>query len=193
MRYDTHTNKRDNMASTLTVEDILDVDKFTAEIEEDIEDLNEAMRKQTSRAAYYGMLHAKSKTQSARIDRAVRAVEASLKVNHRALLRKAAEDLAEEEGGKPERITADMVESAVYTDARMLNLTSIQAAAQEVEMVCRVAYDAFRTRRDMLVSLGHLTREQMRSAPLVREAQGTVEEYRKRRESRGSAPVQTPN
>jgi hypothetical protein len=177
----------------LSLDEFIDVEVFTQEISEDITDLNEAMRKQTSRAAYYGMRAASAKTQAARIDNIVKATEAKLKVEHRRLLTEEAVKLAEDEGGKPERITAEMVQSAVFTDPRMLKLLQIQLEADEIKTVCNVASDAFRTRRDMLKSLGHLAIEQMRGP--MRMTGGTTDplkaadEYRARRAARGGGAI----
>lgn len=178
------------MTSSLSIEEFIDVDQFAAEITADISDLNEEFRTITARTAYYAIQAAKAKTQANRIENIVKATEAKLKVEHRKSLTKAAQDVAEEDGGKPEKITADMVNSAVYTDPRMLRLLDIQLKADEVRTVCNAAVDAFRTRREAAKSLGHLTTEQMRSQMRITGQQtaqsvsNSREEYRKRRASR---------
>ena len=147
----------------LQIDTFIDVDQFTTEINEDISDLTEAMRTQTARCAYYGFKHVEAKSQQKAVDRIVKATEAKLKVEHRKLLTAAALEEVEGTNDKPMRITADIVDAAVHTDLRMLKLLGIQQDADEVEMVCRVAVDAFRTRQQMLISLGHLTRDQMKT------------------------------
>ena len=169
----------------LEIVEFIDIGIFQTEIAEDMNDLNEAMRKLPERAAYYATLAAKARTQSMKIDNIVKSQEAKYKVEHRRLLTEAAIELAEQEGGKPERITTDMVNSAVYSDPRMLKLMDIQLHAEEVKMVCNVAAEAFRTRRDMLKSMGHLAIEEMRKAVRVQRPSDAIDEYRARRAARG--------
>lgn len=179
-------------ANPLSLQEFIDVEAFSKEIDDDMGDLNEAMRTQTARAAYYGMKHAQAKRQKGRIDNIVKATEAKLRKELRKKLVEEAQEIANEEGGKPERITKDMVDAAIFTDARMIKLLNIQLEADEIENVCKVAYDAFRTRREMLVSMGHLTREQMRSQLAMREGLDTknsIASYKQRRAARGAGPI----
>ena len=173
-----------NPTTPLQVLPIIDVEKFTSEIMEEITDLTSAMRTQTARAAYYGIKSSEAKKQAARIDLHVKAVTAALNKHHRAELQKAAADDAEQNGGKPERITADMVQSAVLTDPRMMKLLNIQLEADEVAEICKVAYFAFKTRQEMLTSMGHMTRAQMQTNLTIRSAKDNVERYRQRRAGR---------
>lgn len=177
-------------SNPLHIEEFIDVEAFTAEIGADLNDLNEAMRTLPARAAYYSMRAASARTQAARIENLVKATEAMLKKEHRKKLTEAALEIAEAEGGKPERVTAEMVEAAVFTDLRMTRLLAIQLHADEVKTVCQVAADAFRTRRDMLKSLGHLATEQMRSAMRINSSDAdAINNYRQRRAQRGGGSI----
>jgi len=170
--------------------EFIDVDIFEQEINEELVDLNDAMRRLPERAAFYALRAAKARTQASKVDNLVKAIEAKLKTIHRKKLTDAATALADEEGGKPERITADMVNSAVFSDPNMLKYLDIQLQSDEIKNVCMVASDAFRTRREMLKSLGHLSIEQMRATG--RPDQGrdeAIAKYKERRAARGGGTM----
>lgn len=178
--------------SPLSLQEFIDVDEFTAEINADIGDLHEALRTQPARASYYAFRKASASTQRKRIERIVKATEAKLKKEYRKSLVEEAQELAEEEGGKPQRISNDMVESAVYTDSRMLKLTDVELQAIEIESVCRVAHEAFRTRCDMIKSLSILTGQEMRMgvSPNLHKTKGeSRKEYLDRRDKRGGGDM----
>jgi len=168
----------------MDIETFIDVDEFVKEIEEPIEDLTEAMRTQTARAAHYSMKATKAKKQRDRVALIVKTIEAQLTKTCRQALMKAANDLAEEENTKPERITADMVKAEVALHPVMRSWLEKQIDADEVYSVCKAAYDAFYTRREMLTSMGHMTREQMRANLTIRGAAETTKGYRERRAER---------
>lgn len=162
----------------------IDIAQFTTEVNEELSDITEAMRTQTARAAWYGICHSKSKRQKNKIELTVKAVQAKLMTKHRRLLMDEAVKLAEEEGGKPERITVDMVQSAVALDRDMIKWQQVQLEADEIESVCRVAMDAFRTRSSMIVSLGNLTRDQLKTNIQIQSARDAVSGYDQRRAGR---------
>jgi hypothetical protein len=156
----------------MNIEQIIDVDKFTQEIQEEINDLDEAFRTQTGRAAYYAMLYAKAQKQADDVELRVKLVEAQLTKIMREKLNEAARQLADEEGSKPERITVDMVKAEVLLHPEMRKWLQMQIDADEIKRVCAAASDAFRTRREMLTSIGMLTREQMRANFTIQGAKG---------------------
>lgn len=171
----------------MQIENIIEVDQFTKEIQEEISDLTEAMRTQTARAAYYAMLYAKARKQSDDVGLLVKLIEAKLTKVMRERLNEAAKQLAEEESSKPEKITVDMVKAEVLLHPEMRKYLQMQIDADEIKGVCAAASDAFRTRREMLTSLGHLTREQMRTNLTIqgqRDGGSVRERYRQRTAAR---------
>jgi len=159
--------------TALQIDPLIDVERFTADISENQDDISEAMRKQTGLAAFYGMQHAKAKKQAAHYDLLLKTLRAKLAKRYRQQIIDA-ED-------KP---TVSAVNDLVETDNQYLKIAKLKMDADEVESICRVAYEAFRTRRDMLTGLGHLTREQMRGQLLTTEASSAVDRYRNRRQAR---------
>lgn len=163
---------------------IIDVDAFVSEVEEPIDDIMDAMRTQTSRMAFYSMKKAEARRQRDKVGLIIKAVEAQLTKTCRAQLVTAANKLAEEENTKPERITADMVKAEVALHADMRKWLEVQLEAEEIYSVCMAAYETFRTRSDMIQSLGHMTRAQMQTGLVIESAKKTASSYKARRAER---------
>jgi hypothetical protein len=172
------------------LDSIIDIDEFVTLINADIaSDLTEAMRTQTGYAATYAVHAASARRQAADIDLNVKLIDAKLTKVMREKLNEGARQLAEEEGSKPEKITVDMVKAEVMLHPEMRKWLQMQIDADEIRAVCNAAADAFRTRREMLTSLGHLTREQMRTNLTIQgQSSGSSvrERYRQRNEARES-------
>ncbi len=168
----------------MQLDPFIDIDLFTKEINEDIHDLTEAMRTQTARAAFYGAMNARAEKQLATVKRTLKLIEAQLTKTLRAKLVKAEQELAEQENRKVEKITVDMVRAEVDLHPEARKWGGLMIEAEEIQAICRVAYDAFRTRREMLVSLGHLTREQLRTDVRIQSAKDAADGYRTRRAAR---------
>lgn len=168
----------------MKLEPFIDVDEFVVEITADITDVTEAMRTHTARAAHYSMQATKAKRQKDRVALTVKSVEAALKKSYRKKLIEAANELAEETQSKPERITADMVETEVALDPNMRKWLEMQIDADEIYAVCKAAYDAFYTRREMLTSVGHMTRAQLQTGLIIEDAKKSAESYKARRAAR---------
>lgn len=168
----------------MNLDPCIDVDQFSAEINESLDDLTEAMRTQTARAAFYGIGHSKAKRQQQKVALIIKTVEAQLTKKHRKALNDAAIAEADATGTKPEKITVDMVKSEVALDNDMRKWALVQMEADEIETVCRVAYDAFKARREMLTSLGLLARDQLKTNMQITSARSAIDGYRARRAAR---------
>lgn len=158
----------------------IDVDVFTTEVQDELSDLTAAMQTQTARTAYYGMQYAGAQKQAKKVKLIASSVEAQLTSTYRKKLEAAARDEVEESNKPPVRITAEMVKSAVHLDANFIKYAQLQIDADEIEQVCRVAYDAFKTRRDMLISLGQLSRAQLSGNATVAGAVQAAARHRQR-------------
>ena len=171
----------------------IDAAVFLKEIEEDQDNLSEAMRKQTSMTAYYGLQHSKARKQKAKVELAVGTMEAQLTKLMRAKLIQSAATDAELSSSKVEKVTIDQVKAEVAIHKSMRELYAYQIDANEIEAVCRVCYDAFRVRRDMLTSQGLLAREAMKTNQTIAAAREEVQgSYTARRAARRSQPGTTP-
>lgn len=170
-----------------SITEYLDIEKFTQEVNEDMSDLTAAMRTQTARAAYYGVLLSQARTQESKAALIAKSLEARLTKRYRESLTKQMQQEADDAGvKKAERVTIDMVKAEVALDPQMMVIESKLLQAQEIKNICQVAYDAFRTRRDMIVSLGHMTRAEMNSKlqGITNTANENKEEYQRRRAQR---------
>ena len=79
-----------------------------------------------------------------------------------------------------------MVRAEVALHPEMRKWLELQIDADEIYSICKAAYDAFYTRREMLTSMGHMTREQMRANLTIKSAQDNMSDYRQRRAARQS-------
>jgi hypothetical protein len=123
--------------------------------------------------AYYGIQHAGAAKQLDRVKLIEKTTLASFNKQMRI-------DMTAR-GEKPSAASV-MDEVCLMPVAKTLALAVIDAT--EVERICKVAYDAFRTRRDMLVSLGNLKRAEMQTALQIRGAQDEIKGYGERRSGR---------
>jgi hypothetical protein len=167
------------------LEEFIDIDEFTALMNADLsEDLMGAFIKQSGYAATYSVKAASARRQCADIDLNVKLIDAKLTKVMREKLTKAERELADEEGRKPEKITVDMVRAEVMLHPEMRKWLQLQIDADEIRAVCNAAHDAFRTRREMLTGIGHLTRESMKTNIQIKSAQEQAQGYRARRAAR---------
>jgi len=177
------TPKRNYSADGL--DEFIDIDEFTALITSDMaDDLMTAFRTQTGYAATYAVKAASARRQCADIDLIVKMVNAKLTKLKRQQLTEVEKELAEEESRKQEKITVDMVAAEVMLHPEMIKWLQMQIDADEIRAVCNAAADAFRTRREMLTGLGHLTSAQMKTNVQIQSATSAAQGYKARRAAR---------
>jgi hypothetical protein len=94
----------------------------------------------------------------------------------------------------PMRVTADMVKAMVHVDANHLKYAQLLIEAEEIEHICKVAYNAFKTREEMLKSMG-MRENAFIKGDLRQIAMQSKEEmkggYRERRAEREAAKAAT--
>lgn len=151
----------------------IDVAKFTTDIDAHQDDIQEAMRTQTSLTAYYGIQHAAAEKQLNR-----------MKLVEKTMLASLGKEVRTDMLASGEKPSAASIDERVSVMAQVKTMALAIIDAQEIERVCKVAYDAFRTRRDMLVSLGNLQRATMQTGLTIRNAKDEVAGYHERRAGR---------
>jgi hypothetical protein len=174
----------------MELKQFIDVEAFALEVQGELTDLTAAMQTQTARTAHYGMQYASAKKQAKSVELIAASVEAKLTKSYREQLEAAAREEVDGTNRQPTRVTAEMVKSAVHLDANFLKYAKLQIDADEIEQVCRVAYDAFKTRRDMLISLGQLSRAQLAGNATVAGAVAAAARHKDRLASRGAPQAQ---
>src|SRR5437868_8555122 len=99
---------------TMQLEQFIDVDVFITEVEGELNDLDEAMRTQTARTAYYGIQYGRAQKQAATVKLTLASVEATLIKKYRTELENAARDEVEGTNKQPTRVTVEMVKAAAH-------------------------------------------------------------------------------
>lgn len=170
----------------MKLETFIDMDEFLSEVKQTIDatNLTQAMSTQTARAAFYSMQSIRAKRQKEEVAHKIKLITAQLTKVTRERLNEEALKNAQATQTKPERITVDMVQSEVALHPKMREWEQLQIEADEIYAVCKAAYDAFYTRREMLTSIGFLHREELRSNLTIRSAEENTNKYRERRAQR---------
>lgn len=170
----------------MQLQQFIDIDEFTQEVTQVIDSTNltEAMSTQTARAAHYSMQSIRAKRQKEEVTRNAKLVAAQLTKTLRQKLTEAAVADATANQTRVEKVTVDQVQAEVTLHPEMRKWEQLQIEADEIYAVCKAAYDAFYTRREMLTSIGFMTREQMRTNLTIRSATDTANKYRERRAAR---------
>jgi len=141
------------MPTTITIKRFLDPDKLKADLAFSINDLSSAMMEQSAILAYYGVLAAQAAKQ---VDILKLALE-----NKEAALYQFERNKAATSG---EKLTETMLE-------------------KRIEATAKIAVESFRHRRDMLVQMGLLEREEMKGELRIQakqDAQNVVESAKTR-------------
>lgn len=114
-------------------------------------ELGEAMMEQASMFAHYGIQAALASKQVNTLEMLLDTAEATVKrqIRDRAAL-------------SNEKTTVDSIAAEVSRNKQVLGLKRALNHAKEIEAVAKIATEAFRHRRDMLVQTGLITREEMK-------------------------------
>jgi hypothetical protein len=121
-------------------------------------DLTTPMIEQASMFAHYGVLHADAQKQ-------VDTVKLLLE-NTEAAVYKIIRDKMATDG---EKFTEALLEKSVARHARVISMKKALNQAKRVETTCKMAVEAFRHRRDMLVQQGLISREEMKGEVRIAE------------------------
>lgn len=155
----------------ITVKRLIDPEQLRLDLRFSTADLTTAMMNQASLATHYGLI-------AARAARQVNDLELALEVAEGKVYRKL-RDEATAAGVKP--VVADLTK-AVALDPRIIALQKAINEAKQVESQSKTAVEAFRQRRDMLVQVGLLSREEMKGEVSIarrHEVEATHETERK--------------
>lgn len=176
----------------MEIKPFIDFDSFTKEAYEEIDsaNLHKAVSTQTARHAYYSALAVQARRQKDKIALEVAKLRAGLTKAYRKKLNDEAASEAESESRKPERVTNDMVNAEVILNADMQRYEALQLDADEVYGLCKVAQDAFFTRKEMLKLIGNVTVESLRKDMKFQSAERDISDYHARRAQRHQGGAQ---
>lgn len=133
------------------VKDFIDAKQLRIDQQINPNDLTGAMMSQAALFSYYGVLAADASKQ---VD-----VVKMLLENTEAAVYQLERNAAAAEG---EKVTEAMLEKRVARHARVIAMKKALNDAKRVEATGKIAVESFRHRRDMLVQLGLISREEMK-------------------------------
>lgn len=149
-----------------TVRDFIDPAELKRDVAFSANDLTSAMMQQASMFSHYGMM-------SSNAARQVDTVKLLLE-NTEAAVYKMLRDQAAVNG---EKVTEAQLEKLVTRHPRVIAMKKSLNEAKRVESNTKIAVEAFRHRRDMLVQMGLISREEMKGELSIR-AKTTAEDAR---------------
>lgn len=129
-------------------------------------DLTSAMMQQASMFSHYGVLASKASRQVDVVKLVLENTEAAV---YKMLRDKAAAD--------GEKVTESLLEKTIARHPRVIAMKKSLNEAKRIESTAKIAVEAFRHRRDMLVQLGLISREEMKGELSIR-AKDVAEEAR---------------
>jgi len=160
------------MPTTITVKQFLDPDKLKADLAFSVNDLSSAMMEQSAILAYYGVLAAQAAKQVDLLKLALENKEAALYQRER-----------KQSAVSGEKLTETMLEKRIAVNAEIIKLKIDLSEAKRIEATTKIAVESFRHRRDMLVQLGLIEREEMKGELRImakQDAQNVVESAKAR-------------
>lgn len=140
-----------------TIKDFVDPAELKRDLAFSNNDLTSAMMQQASLFSHYGVL-------AAQASRQVDVVKLLLE-NTEAAVYKLLRDQAATAGDK---VTEAQLEKSISRHERVIAMKKSLNEAKRVESTCKIATEAFRHRRDMLVQMGLISREEMKGELSIR-------------------------
>lgn len=131
------------------VKALVDADQLKRDLSYSVADLSSAMADQASLFVHYGVLAAQAAKQVDSIKLALENAEARI---YRLLRDEAAE--------KAVKLTEAQLEKGVASHQRVIAFKKALNEAKQVEAVAKIAIEAFRQRRDMLIQQGATERQE---------------------------------
>lgn len=138
------------------VEQFVDPTRIAADVQpvdRNFDSIGQELSRQSSLVYFYASLVAKAEKQLSSLKLTLEAVEAQVATNVR-----------KEAATAGEKLTADMVKERVRLHPRTIAFEQAIIDAKEVETVLKGAFQAIRDKKDNLIALSHMSREEMRAA-----------------------------
>lgn len=144
--------------TTYPVKDFIDAAQLKRDLAFSNNDLSTAMMEQSSLFSHYGVLAADASRQ-------VDVVEMLLE-NTEAAVYKVERDKAITDG---EKVTEAMLEKRIARHSRVISMKKALNEAKRIAATGKIAVESFRHRRDMLVQMGLISREEMKGDMRIAE------------------------
>ena len=147
----------------MVVNSLIDVSKFEKDVDINPTDINTSFIKQASLFAYYASLHFKATQQAsnAKINRDVTKskVDAEIREKNEEENRLALEN---DPKAKTKSLTVDAIDALKMRDPRVITAVKNYNDSEAILSYLGNVLEAFKQRRDMLISLGATVREEMK-------------------------------
>lgn len=143
------------------VRDFIDAGQLKRDLAFSNNDLTSAMMEQASMFSYYGVLAAEASKQVDVVKMLLENTEAAVYQMERAAANQAAADAAATKT-PIEKVTETMLEKRVARHSRVIAMKKALNDAKRIEATGKIAVESFRHRRDMLVQMGLISREELK-------------------------------
>lgn len=155
------------VASIYNVRDFVDAAQLKRDLAYSTNDLSQAMMDQSALFSHYGVLAADASRQVDVIKLLLENTEAAVYQIERAAANQiaadqAAEALATKSKAPIEKVTEAMLEKKIARHPRVIAMKKALNEAKRIEATGKIAVESFRHRRDMLVQMGLISREEMK-------------------------------
>lgn len=154
------------------VQTLIDTDQLQKDLAYSMANLSDAMMNQAALNAHYGVLAGRAGRQHDMVKLLLEQAEARVYKMER--------DAAAKLG---EKVTEALLEKRVAVHPTVVEYKKALNEAKYVESLCKTAFESFRHRRDMLVSQGMISREEMKGELSIgrkREADAAIEDQKAR-------------
>lgn len=142
-----------------TVKSYVDAEQLQKDLSYSDADLTSAMMRQPSLIAHYGNLHADASRQT-------EVVKMLLENTEAAVYRKIREDMT----AAGDKFTEAVLEKAVTRHPSVVKIRKGLIEARKIEQIAKNAVEAFRHRRDMLIQIGLMQREELKGEVRINAA-----------------------
>jgi len=140
------------------VREFVDAVQLKRDIAYSKNNLDDAMMNQAAMFAHYGVLAAEASRQVDVIKMLLQNVEAAVY-----------KMTSDEKATAGEKVTVPMMDSLVARHSRVIDMKKALNDAKRVEATAKIAVEAFRHRRDMLIQHGLISREEMKGNLYIAE------------------------
>jgi hypothetical protein len=158
--------------TTYQVRDFIDAKQLRQDLAYSPNNLTDAMINQASLFSYYGVLAADAAKQVDVVKMLLENTEAAV-----------SQIVRDEAASAGEKVTEGGVATKIARHPRVISMKKALNEAKRVEAIGKTAVESFRHRRDMLVQLGLISREEMKGELSIREKSAREEAVEQQKET----------
>lgn len=157
----------DTKTKAISVVEYIDSVQLRKDLAYSTADISSSMMEQATMFAHYGLLASQASLQTDKFKMLLENTEAAV-----------SRIIRDEKNLAGEKITEAALSALVTRHPRVISARQAVNAAKQIESVGKIAVEAFRHRRDMLVQQGLISREEMKGELSIAMKSVKEEEYR---------------